>query len=456
MRLTLLLLVLIFLSSSRAQAQLPPPHQVDRAATSSQGIRELRGKYLRLFTDLPSSESIDELPAAFDAAVPLWCEYFGVPKEKIATWRVQGFLISDREKFAELGLLPTDNRKFLNGFAHDRELWLVEQPSDYYRRHLLLHEGTHTFMLAHLGGAGPGWHMEGLAELLGTHRWQPENEEDSLKLAVMPDARKNFPMWGRIKLIKDAVRSGKPYSLNDVLQIDNRRPLNTNHYAWSWALCWLLENDSRFTKQFHALRRGLDFAPDGGRRFNHRFYQELGERKRRSLEIQWLATVATLDFGYDHQRMRIEEKEATPLGSDRATTKIAADRGWQSTGWQLEKGKRYQLEASGRYRIALDRSTDPPTPWPCEPGGITLQYHKGQPLGKLQASLVPVEGHILGGVAGGKSGEQQATFTRPLPIGLGGVLEPQSDSVIYLRVNDHASRLVDNEGEATVIIQSKK
>ncbi|MEQ8836998.1 MAG: hypothetical protein RID07_09365, partial [Lacipirellulaceae bacterium] len=131
---TLIFLFLNFvLLGGVTNGQLPPPHKSDRAATESQGIRELRGKYLRLFTDLPSSESIDELPAAFDAAVPLWCQYFGVAEEKIATWRVQAFLIGDREKFAELGLLPTDNRNFLNGFAHDRELWLVEQPSDYYR-----------------------------------------------------------------------------------------------------------------------------------------------------------------------------------------------------------------------------------------------------------------------------------------------------------------------------------
>lgn len=432
-----------------AQAQLPQPHKVDRTATENQGIRELRGKYLRLFTDLPSSESIDELPAAFDAAVPLWCEYFDVPLEKIATWRVQGFLIGDREKFAELGLLPTDNREFLNGFAHDRELWLVEQPSDYYRRHLLLHEGTHTFMLAHLGGAGPGWHMEGLAELLGTHHWQPENEENPLKLAVIPDARKNFPMWGRTKLIKDAVKAGNPYTLNDVLRIDNRRPLNTNHYAWSWALCWLLENDPRFQKTLHTMRRGLDFAPDGGRRFNRRFYRQVGKRGWRSLEIQWLATVATMDFGYDHQRMRIDESAVKQLSNGQQTTNVMADRGWQSTGWQLEQGKRYELAATGRYRIAQDRSTEPPTSWPCEPGGITLEYHDGQPLGKLLAALVPVEGEV----AGGKSGDQQATFTRPLAIGLGGVLEPQADSVLFLRVNDHAGKLVDNEGEVTVVIE---
>ena len=51
-----------------------------------------------------------------------------------------------------------------------REFWLFDQPTDYYVRHLLLHEGTHVFMVSFLGGCGPGWYMEGTAELLGTHR----------------------------------------------------------------------------------------------------------------------------------------------------------------------------------------------------------------------------------------------------------------------------------------------
>ena len=56
-----------------------------------------------------------------------------------------------------------------------------------------------------LGAVGPGWYMEGMAELLGTHRWQ----EGQLQLRVIPDHRQEVPMWGRIKLVRDAYRDGK-------------------------------------------------------------------------------------------------------------------------------------------------------------------------------------------------------------------------------------------------------
>ena len=39
-------------------------------------------------------------------------------------------------------MLPADLPAFLNGFTRQSEFWLYDQTSAYYRRHLLLHEGT--------------------------------------------------------------------------------------------------------------------------------------------------------------------------------------------------------------------------------------------------------------------------------------------------------------------------
>ncbi|QDT01028.1 hypothetical protein [Adhaeretor mobilis] len=436
MRLIILLAGLILLGASQAQAQsqlqLPPPHKVDVQAAQGSGLRELRGKHLRLFTDLPASESVDELPSVFDAAVPVWAKYFGVPLEATATWRVQGFLIKDREKFEELDLLPSDRPNFLNGFAHDRELWLKEQPSNYYRRHLLLHEGTHAFMLEFLKGCGPGWHMEGLAELMGTHYWQ----SGKLQLAVMPSSREEVPMWGRVKLIRDAVAAGKPLSLSEVMRIDNRRVLTTTEYAWSWALASLLENHPTFQKKFHGLQKTVN-RPQLSRRFK----QQVGQQDWALLERNWLAMIATLDYGYDFERMNLQERELTELNNNSTTIEVATNRGWQSTGWKLVAGKTYRLTAEGRYQIALDRAATPPMPWACEPGGVTLEYHAGEPLGKLLAALAPLE-----------STSGAGSFLNPLPIGLAGTLEPKVDSVLYLRVNDHPARLNDNKGILKVTI----
>ena len=74
-------------------------------------------------------------------------------------------------------------------------------------------------------------------------------------------------------------------------------------------------------------------------------------------------------------------------GKPRSVT-IAADRGWQSSGVWLEAGKSYHVTASGRYQIAAEKSNDGEKAWPCEPGGVTIEYHDGRPLGMLLGAMV--------------------------------------------------------------------
>ena len=61
-----------------------PAREIDVGRVEAAGLRVLDGKYVRLVTDLPSGAAVDELPAAFDAAVPLWAAYFDVPAAKLA------------------------------------------------------------------------------------------------------------------------------------------------------------------------------------------------------------------------------------------------------------------------------------------------------------------------------------------------------------------------------------
>ena len=151
---------------------------------------------------MPASDDVDQLPAVFDQAVPQWAEYFQIDESKTTNWQAQACLIGERRRFDALGLMPADNDQFVNGISIGARLWLYDQPTAYYRRHLLLHEGTHAFMATLLGGCGPGWYMEGTAELLATHRL--DEKSGRLTLRIMPRSRDEVPMLGRIKLIRDA------------------------------------------------------------------------------------------------------------------------------------------------------------------------------------------------------------------------------------------------------------
>jgi hypothetical protein len=147
----------------------------------------------------------------------------------------------------------------------------------------------------------------------------------------------------------------------------------------------------------------------------------------------------------------------------KATVTVAADRGWQNSGLRLEAGTTYQLAASGRYQIAKqpkreessqrpgaqpsrDSSKDSSPEghadagdaiWWCEPGGVTIRYYHGQPLGILLAAVRPDQP---------KPGSTTALL-HPSIIGRAATLAPKESGTLFLKVNDSAGELDDNAGE---------
>src|SRR5690606_13613027 len=122
---------------------IAPPASAARAGDPA--LRTLTSKHLTLVTDLPPDAEVDALPGYFDQAFPQWCAYFGVDPAKHSDWHARGFLMQSRERFEAAGLISKDVPEFATGYAIDRTFWLFDQTSPYYRRHLMLHEGTHVF-----------------------------------------------------------------------------------------------------------------------------------------------------------------------------------------------------------------------------------------------------------------------------------------------------------------------
>jgi hypothetical protein len=411
---------------------------IDEARAQSAGIRKLASKHLVLYTDVPSGAGVDRLPADFDKAVPQWAAYFGIDPAKTADWQPRAFLVADRRRFAALGLLPPGHEEFENGISVDSRMWLRDQPTDYYRRHLLLHEGTHAFMTAFLGGCGPGWYMEGTAELLGTHRIDPQSGE--LTLGIMPRSRDEVPMLGRVKLIDDAIADHRTLTLPEVLALDGRKQLGSEAYAWCWAAAKLLDSHPRYRERFRTLRTIVQ-----DQKFNDVVRQKYA-KDWADLNVEWQAYIATLDYGFDFERMAINFEPGKPLVGPTHTATIVANRGWQSSRAYLEAGNSYDVTADGRYQIAADQGGDM-KPWISEPGGVTIDYHDGRPLGILLGAIDSRDKPASGA---------NSRFAKPVVIGLRTTLKPTVSGTLYLRVNDSASKLDDNRGTITVKIEAAR
>lgn len=405
--------------------------KLDEAAILASGLRKLTGQHITIYTDLPSTTEIDELPVAFDAAVPIWCDYFSLPREQLNDWKLVASVMKEKSRFAAVGLFPASLPDFANGYSLGSQLWLYEQPSDYYRRHLLLHEGTHAFMLRWLQGAGPPWYMEGMAELLATHHWK----NGELKLAIMPANRDEVPYWGRIKMIKDDVAAGSGLSLIDVMKYDTQAHLQVEAYAWCWAATWFLDHHPLTQSAFAELKNS---SRDRTLEFSRRFYERL-KNDWPAITEDWQIFTAECDYGYDVPRAVVMRKAVTDLPPTGATITLATDRGWQSTGFRLSAAKKYELTASGRYTLATN-----PRPLPCEPGGITLHYHRSRPLGIVLAAVTEIDGATPG---------EKTPLITPLPIGLSGNVTTSADGTLFLKINEATSNLNDNTGTLAVIIR---
>jgi len=394
------------------------------------GFRRIESQHLVLLTDLPRDPEIELLPKIFDLAYPQWCDYFSQPQQPGKTWRMTAFLMGDRARFRAAGLLPAALPAFDHGYCAGAQLWLDEQPGAYYRRHLLLHEGTHGFMHTVLGGVGPVWYAEGMAELLGTHHWA----DGRLTLDWFPRSREEVPQLGRIKLVRDTVAAGRLRSLSEILATDPLNRFGNETYAWCWALASLLDRDARYQPRFRESRADV-LRSDFNARLERRFAADWDQ-----LNDQWEVFAATLVHDYDFQRAAIEFAPGERLPERGAKVTLRADRGWQSSRVRLEAGRKYQIRAAGRYQVA-----DKPRIWWCEPGGVTMRYVDGHPLGILLAAVLPDH----------RSSQQPTPLVQPEVIGLAGTITPAETGTLYLRINDSPAELADNAGQLEVKVETE-
>ncbi len=404
-------------------------HSIDEGRVRAAEIRKLAGRRLTLYTDLPSSQSVDELPEVFDQAFPQWCAYFGVDEKDHADWRMTGYLIKDKVRFTAAGLLPDDLPPFLNGYCRGHELWVYNQPSgnqtsDYYRRHLLLHEGTHGFMFTVLRGCGPPWYSEGMAELLATHRWA----DGHLQLNRFPSSPAEVSKLGRIEIVENDVARHHARSIGEVLAYDSHAHLKVEPYAWSWAAVEFLDSHPRYRERFRELWKSA-----GDPKFNKRLAETFASDGAELAE-EFQVFAADIAYGYDFEHTALDFTAGKPMSGRRARITVAADRGWQNSGVKLEAGKTYRLAATGRYQVAKRSHV-----LYSEPGGVSIRYFHGKPLGVLLGAVRP-DGPSTG----------DSPLASPLTIGLGAVVRPEKTGTLYFRANVSPGELDSAAGTLTV------
>lgn len=402
--------------------------QWDIQALEARGLRVTRSPHLTLITDVRDRSDVAEFNRVFEAAISQWCEYFEIPAEAVEDWHLTGVVITDpnqKQIFVETGLFPDDLPPFPAAFQRGSMFWVYLQDGDYYTRHLLIHEGTHAFMETFLGGLGAPWYAEGMAELLGLHRWA----NTDLEMNYQIQNREEVPYWGRVKLIREDRDSGQGKSLNEVMELRVEDFRKVNGYAWAWAACQFLDRHPEYQRQFRILPQSAKLNPS---EFNRRYRTAIRE-KSKELEWQWKNFIKEMDYGYDVVNAVPGVVNSRRSDESKTQFELAVNRGWQDTEIDVRSGDRISIEAQGMFQVKKDGQS-----WPCDAGGVTIEYFNGRPLGRLIAMIRSPENDLSG----------------PIDIGLQKEIKSELTGRLFLRINESPAAWGDNEGVLTITVKT--
>jgi len=409
---------------------------LDREKLLAEGLRVVESKHLVLVTDLPA-DAVTDFPLLADALFATLERRLGklVPDVGGRIFQVTGFLMDAPERFDRAGVLPPEQYAIRHGRHLGYRFWMNNQTADYYRRHLMLHEFVHCFLMCEFGmqDIPPLWYTEGIAEYYATH--QINTDVAKSEFGVLPNSLKGFEGWLRITEIKrhfslEPSETGELTGilpLQTVLHPPDSTFVTDSQYAHAWAIVWLIN---------HHPQLKTAFALVGATRTRRQFEDALAKIPKTTwtqMDQIWplyLDGLEEADVNAVRFPLLNDSKAATlPLEFE-----LEAGKQWVSTSLALQKDREYALECSGRY--VVEKTT---RPWISEPNGITIDYVRGRPLGEVIAAIVSADG---------------TKTTRHIPIGTARTLKSPIDGILWLQVNDHWAQRENNEGTVQVRVSA--
>lgn len=429
------------LSLQARENRLPDDRpELDRTELAQHGLHVLESRRLILVTDVPLAD-VKHLPPLADALFDELERQLGPlsPDNAKSDFQVTGFVIDAKERFQKAGVMPSEEFQFQHGRHLGYQFWMNNQNLDYRRRHLMLHEFVHCFLMCEHGmqDIPPLWYTEGIAEFFATHSMEVEISRS--RFGILPPSPRDFEGWLPVTEIRRGLKvahSLAPESdLNWSLEILRHPPsssFTTNmQYAQAWSLVWLLRNHPElqpYLANFKHVRTREEFLEA-----ERTIPADIQER----LAVVWPLYLTSLVEGMDPVRSLPAIKTPPPqlltAENPSTTVNIAADRGWQPAGIKLQTGQQIEITCSGRYAVH-----DQPRPWISEPQGITIDYYQSRPIGEVTAMLVSLS----------------PTYTpQQIPVGRGLQLTATDNCELWLQINDSPASRKENSGTAEVQIQ---
>jgi hypothetical protein len=398
------------------KVQLPGPADVTPVVKSIKEAKpaDFKSAHFLIHTDLSSKEA-HELLNRLEVMLGLISKYWA--QKPVGT--IECYVVKDLRHWPEGAIDPAGRAKIQEGAGVTLVDTLTRGNKTIAAKAVVYatadhgtpqHEAVHAYCGQTFGRTGPLWYSEGMAEL-GQY-WHA----DDMRSVHCPD------------YVVQYIRSERPKPLSEILSEDGvQRPGRPaaksgdswQNYAWRWALCHLLANNTNYNARFRPL--GLGYLTGQRVSFADSYASMLAE-----IAFEYRFFVRHLDVGYrvDLCSWDWKHRFRELAGAASASTHVVAWRGWQPSGVIVESGKHYDYSASGMWRTAKD-------------GADVTADGASTNAGRL-------EGVIF----------KDFALSEPFPLGAYGSFTPPSSGQLFLRCGDRWNELGDNKGAMTVKIKN--
>ena len=177
---------------------------------------------------------------------------------------------------------------------------------------IVQHEAVHAFCMMSFGSTGPTWYSEGMAEM-GKY-WRPKDVSVNIDPVVI-DYLTSAPHKSMVEIVNEEQITGDSWQA----------------YAWRWALCHMLVNNSNYASRFKKL--GVNMMKG---RVEDSFYDAFGEDESK-LAFEYDQFLQNLSNGYRVGLCKWDWKTKPSALKAKSTSKnaVMARKGWQATKIQF-------------------------------------------------------------------------------------------------------------------------
>jgi hypothetical protein len=272
------------------------------------------------------------------------------------------------------------------------------------------HEAVHAYCGQTFGTTGPVWYSEGMAEM-GKY-WRKDDKSVQC-----------------FDVVIDYLHRSEPKSLNEIVNGKEFTGDSWQNYAWRWALCHLLANNTNYAARFRPL--GLALL----KKEPTSFEQVYGDMAR-EIMFEYRFFLKHLEQGYRVDlcswdwNWKKKKKPRALKGSATVTAKPRADRGWQPAGALVTADGTYEYKSTGTWRVDKD-------------GSDLTGDGANDGAGRLVAAVLS---------AGDK--DEEYSLGEEFELGVDGKFTAPDSGQLYVRCRDDWGKLADNAGTLTVKLKA--